>query len=424
MSGMFFVLLPTLICFILPTILIFARYRDRSRHVVKPRACKQLGSSPQRELGDWCTKIIDTFWRKRYSYQGREGPIVGLVKSLYIHPIKSCRAVRVEEAEVLSTGLKYDRQFTFAELHESGGNAGSASPGLPGWKFVTQRKYNKLANILVQIWVPDPNSPEHTPDQAAVQSAGVLLVHYPDQKDGADKQASKKFEIPYNPTATQVLAMGYTMEKLTIWKDRPDALLIASTNHTDPPEWIKDIQTYLGCSKPLGLFRVAAGHDRQVFRNAPRKEQLGYQSVIGFVDAYPLHILGLSSVADLDRRLASVVPGISGSTALRFRANIYFNGPEAFAEDSWKRIRIGQSSYYVSCRTTRCELPNTDQRTGKTHQSQPSKLMRSYRNVDPGAGPGKACMGMQMVPAAEYGVIKVGDTIEVLETGTHHYILQ
>ncbi|KAL8818497.1 MAG: hypothetical protein Q9223_002877 [Gallowayella weberi] len=277
---------------------------------------------------------------------------------------------------------------------------------------------------MLEIWVPDPDSPDFTPNEATIQSAGVLLVHYPDQKGGAGKQAYKKFEIPYSPTATQISMMGYTLENLTIWKDRPSALLIASTNQTDSPDWIRDIQAYLGCSKPFGLFRVAAGHERQVFRNAPRKEQLGYQSIIGFGDAYPLHILGLPSVADLDRRLASAVQGIRDSTALRFRANIYFNGPAAFAEDSWKRIRIGQSSYYVSCRTARCELPNTDQWTGKKHQSQPSKLMKSYRNIDPGAGPGEACLGMQMVPAAEYGIIKVGDTIEVLETGTHHYILQ
>ncbi|KAL8769781.1 MAG: hypothetical protein Q9209_004397 [Squamulea sp. 1 TL-2023] len=200
--------------------------------------------------------------------------------------------------------------------------------------------------------------------------------------------------------------------------------MIASTTNPNPPAWIKDIQTYIGCSKDFALFRVAAGHDRQVFRNAPRKEQLGYQSVIGFVDAYPLHILGLSSVADLDRKLASVVPELTESTALRFRANIYFDGCEAYAEDNWKRIRIGESIYHVACRTTRCELPNTDQWTGKKHLSQPSKLLRSYRNIDPGAGPAKACLGMQMVPAVEQGFVKVGDEIEVLETGAHYYLKQ
>ncbi|KAL8735158.1 MAG: hypothetical protein Q9166_001034 [cf. Caloplaca sp. 2 TL-2023] len=421
MTGL---LLPTVFCFLLPAVLILVRYLHGLPHAEKPRACRQLGTSPQRALGNWRSRTVDKYWRTQHSHQGKQETIVGLVESLYIHPIKSCRAVRVKEAEVLSTGLKYDRQFTFAEFHGSEGKSNASSPEPIGWKFITQRKYGKLANIHLEIWEPDPTSPDYNPDQANVQSAGVLRVRYPDQASGTRKQTYKQFDIPYNPTKDQILTLGYTLEKLTIWKDRPDALLIASTAHPDPPGWIKDLQAYIGCSKPFALFRAATGHDRQVFRNAPRKEELGYQSVIAFVDAYPLHILGLSSVADLDRKLSSVVPEFTESTALRFRANIYCNGPEAYAEDSWKRIRIGQSVYHVACRTTRCELPNTDQWTGKKHLSQPSKLMRSYRGIDPGAGPDRACMGMQMVPAAEIGFIKAGDEIEVLETGVHHYILQ
>ncbi|KAI4244105.1 MAG: hypothetical protein L6R40_003089 [Gallowayella cf. fulva] len=416
--------LLTLFCITLPAVLFLARYLVGTRRANQPCACKQLGATSQPGLGNWPSKFVDKFRRQPQPQQREQGPIVGFVNNLYIHPIKSCRAVQVKEAEVLSTGLQYDRQFTFAELQDPEGKANSNPLGLTGWHFVTQRKYGKLANIHVEIWVPDPKSCNYTQDQANVQSAGVLIVRYPDHRGGAGKHSFRTFEIPYSPTEDQIVERGYRLERLTIWNECIDALLMASTTHADPPEWIKDIQAYLGCSKPFALFRVATGHNRKVFRNAPRKEQLGYQSVVGFVDAYPLHILGLSSVADLDHKLTKVDPGFTDSTALRFRANIYFRGPEAYAEDSWKRIRIGQSSYFVACRTTRCELPNTDQWTGRKHVSQPSKLIRSYRDIDAGAGPGMACMGMQMVPAAEHGIIKVGDEVEVLETGSHHYILQ
>ena len=417
-------LLPILICLVLPVGFFLRRYFLGLPHPKKPHACKQFGSSPQPVYASWPNRAVGKFWERLHAHQGTHSSITARVNSLYIHPIKSCRAVKVERAEVMNTGLKYDRLFTFAELQNLEGKANSASSGSTGWHFVTQRKYGRLANIHLEIWVPNPRSPDYSPDQPNVLSDGVLRVRYPNPKCHSRKPELKSFDIPYCPTEDQVLAFGFTMEQLTVWKDRPNALLIASTTHTSPPEWIKDIQAYIGCSKPFGLFRVAAGHNRQVFRNAPRKQQLGYQSVTGFADAYPLHILGLSSVADLDRKLVRVMPELTESTALRFRANIYFEGPAAFAEDSWKRIRIGQSIYYVACRTTRCELPNTDQWTGKKHLSQPSKLMRSYRNIDPGAGVGKACLGMQMVPAAEWGIIKVGDEIEVLETGAHHYILQ
>ncbi|KAL8896935.1 MAG: hypothetical protein Q9192_002825 [Flavoplaca navasiana] len=425
---MFTTVLWTLFFLFLATLALFLGYRTKSppaekpsadkASAEKPRACKQYGSSPQPSIKPRRSTRLPNAWKLWQFFQPKQWRVVGSVDSLYVHPIKSCRAVRVEEADVLSTGLKYDRSFTFAEFHD-----GDSLVGSTGWNFVTQRKYGQLANICVEIWVPDSKSKDHSSDQANVLSEGVLRVEYPVSDSG--NTAFKTFEIPYNPTNTQISEMGYTLESLTIWKDRLDALMIASTSGVNPPGWIKDIKAYIGGSKHLALFRVAAGHERELFRNAPRREQLGYQSVVGFVDAYPLHILGLSSVADVDQRLAGVLAAIKESTALRFRANIYFDGPEAYAEDSWKNIRIGQSIYHVACRTTRCELPNTDQWTGEKHRDhQPSKLIKSYRSIDEGAV-GKACMGMQMVPAAQRGIIKVGDKIRVLETTDEHkYIKQ
>ncbi|KAL9117211.1 MAG: hypothetical protein Q9187_006258 [Circinaria calcarea] len=179
---------------------------------------------------------------------------------------------------------------------------------------------------------------------------------------------------------------------------------------------------FLGMSKDttLALFRVDPKHYRTVLRCAPRKEQLGYQPVTGFTDAYPLHILNLASVQDVACRLPEGTPRLS---ALQFRANIVITGPRAYAEDDWKRIRIGSYEYYVSCRTARCRLPNTDQITGLKHQTEPDRTLKSFRCIDKGAGK-DACMGMQMVPASEESHIEVGDQIEVLETGEHFYIKQ
>ncbi|KAL9002634.1 MAG: hypothetical protein Q9188_004452 [Gyalolechia gomerana] len=414
------------LCLLLSSIFILANFPYKSSKEKIPRACKKIGRERHSSKEIWASvkhSISGVLWHRRL---GKQSPTVGVVESLYVHPIKSCRAVEVEETEVLNTGFKHDRQYTFAEFRElPEGETVSPASQAGGWHFVTQRKYGKLANIRVEVWVPDPDSLDYAPGEPNVQSDGILLVRYPALEQRTSKhEMQKSFELPFHPTKGQIMNQGYTMQKMTIWKDCPNSLLITSTTRADSPPWIKDIQAYIGCSKPFALFRVATGHDRQVFRNAPRKEQLGHQSVVGFADAYPLHILGLASVEDLDRRLTHVVPPVSTSTASRFRANIYFRGPPAYAEDSWKRIAIGQYMYYVSCRTTRCELPNTDQSTGKKHLSEPSKTIRSYRDIDPGAGAGKACMGMQMVPAAERGIIKVGDTIEILETGDHCYILQ
>ena len=103
---------------------------------------------------------------------------------------------------------------------------------------------------------------------------------------------------------------------------------------------------------------------------------------------------------------------------------VLVTGPPPFAEDQWKRIRIGEHEYHVSCRTTRCKLPNVEPTTGIVDRDDPYSTMSKYRCIDEGAG-NNPCLGMQMVPiSGEPGTIKVGDEIEVLETGPHHYIKQ
>ncbi|KAL9631412.1 MAG: hypothetical protein Q9204_004239 [Flavoplaca sp. TL-2023a] len=264
-----------LICLFLvtPAFVVFRRYRTKpppaeKPSAEKPRACKRYGSSPQPSIKTRRWIRLPNAWKIWQFFQAKQWRVVGSVDSLYVHPIKSCRAVRVEEAEVLSTGLKYDRCFTFAEFHD-----GDSLVGSNGWSFLTQRKYGQLANICVEIWVPDSNSTDYSLNQPNVLSEGVLRVQYPVLASG--NTAFKTFDIPYNPTDDQIFEMGYTLENLTIWKDRPDALLIASTTGVNPPGWIKDIKAYIGGSKDLALFRVAAGHERQLLISPPLKSSGG-----------------------------------------------------------------------------------------------------------------------------------------------------
>ena len=133
---------------------------------------------------------------------------------------------------------------------------------------------------------------------------------------------------------------------------------------------------------------------------------------------YPFHILNLASIHDLSSRLP---PNFGERNALRFRANIYVTGPEAYAEDDWKRIRIGNSIYLVTHRTSRCNLPYVDPLTGTMPFGEPFNTMTKYRKIDDGSP--SPCLGMQMVPQEpEEREIRVGGNIEVLETGKHFFI--
>jgi uncharacterized protein YcbX len=50
---------------------------------------------------------------------------------------------------------------------------------------------------------------------------------------------------------------------------------------------------------------------------------------------------------------------------LRFRPNLVIEGSEAYAEDSWKRIRIGDVEFRVVKPCARCILTTIDPQTGE-----------------------------------------------------------
>jgi uncharacterized protein YcbX len=70
----------------------------------------------------------------------------------------------------------------------------------------------------------------------------------------------------------------------------------------------------------------------------------------------------------------------------------------------------------------RCKLPNIDPDTGVRHPAEPDRTLKSYRRIDPGDY-SNAALGMQLVPGllVEF-TLRVGDAVEVLETGEHFYI--
>ena len=386
-------------CHILLKCYEYERYLDSLR----PKGCSKVSAS----------NLSDEYHPK-HAFETAEKE--WKVKSLLIYPIKSCRAVEANRAEVLSTGLKYDRQFSFAQLLPSTPSSRAAlGTNRSFWSFLTQREQACLATVWVELWLPDPSVEGYSPDLPDVQSEGAIIVHYPTvgRWSGSVKpNAGEAFKIPFNPTPEWILANNCTWEPMKIWKDYPTALNLSSVIP-------KSFRNYVNMNHPLGLFRASASTHREVYRNAPRKEELGYQPVTDFADAYPLHILNVASVQDLSANLTYELPRMS---VRRFRPNIVVTGPKAYAEDEWKQVRIGRYEYHVPCRTVRCKMPNVCDKTGKRHTHEPDFTLRKMRDVDAGAK-GFGCLGMQAVPAEEHGVVKVGDRVRVLETGKHRYIM-
>ena len=400
------------------------------RHQLEPEACRKLGVSGK-------SNLVDEY-DERYNgaAEGQHGSAATWkVKSLWIYPIKSCRGVELEAGRVIGTGMDHDRQFSFAQLSSKfpvSANTPQEEKAKHTWKFITQRNLPPMATIKTEVWLPDPASPTYSKTHPNVRSGGVLVIKFPhlqfeegiigklkDLSALVFGQPETEVRIPFDPTQQQISERGYVVEDMEIWKDKPRSLVVASTEKGD--SWMQELRSYLGISNHLALFRVSkADEPREVYRCAPRKEELGYQPMVGFQDAYPLHILNLASVRDVGSKLQKGAPPLS---AWNFRPNIVITGGGAYDEDSWKRIKVGEYEYYVSCRTVRCLLPNVNPMTGRRHGSEPNRALKSFRCIDAG-DPKNACLGMQMVPALEESHIKVGDEVQVLKTGEHLYIKQ
>ncbi len=392
----------------------------------EPKGCRKLGLRIQSNLADEHDE--------RYSNPKQQGGnTTWRVKSLWVYPIKSCTGVELKEATVTGMGMEFDRKFCFAQLTSkfpAGLDESKQEKAKHVWKFITQRTVPAMARIKTEIWYPDPSSSTYSSSHPNVQSGGVLVIRFPslvgktglwariwDMLTLFGGNPERMIHIPFNPTNDQILANGYTTENMEIWKDSPASLIMASTEESG--SWVQDLRLFLGITNHLALFRVST-QPREVYRCAPRRDQLGYQPSVGFQDAYPLHILNLASVHDVARNMLKGTPPLG---ARNFRPNIVITGGEAYAEDSWKRTRIGSFEYYVACRTVRCLLPNVNPATGVRHSSEPNRTLKKFRRIDEG-DPTNACLGMQMVPALEGSKIKVGDEITVLETGEHLYIKQ
>lgn len=364
----------------------------------QPRGCRRLGILPEKSnlRDEYSPKYTHGVPETHHDANGKPS---WRIKALFTYPIKSCAGVELDASDVVPTGLKYDRQFCFAEYVVP-----KQRDAEPHWTARTLRdkRFERMALIKSEVWVPDSTVGGYGLDLEEVKSEGAMVISYPRTFSGAMSFLGKlgialglispehSFQIPLTPPPDNL--SSYPNTPVKIWKDSPIAYNYA---HHLPPS----LHKYLG-TETLTLFRVNPSHHREIFRCAPPKQTLGFQTVTGFADAYPIHLLSLSSVRDVASRCADI-PRLS---IRRFRANIIVQGPGAFEEDHWKKIVIGGVGggveIHTVCRTVRCRLPNVDPDTGVRHPSEPDRTLRGYRRIDPGCL-AYACLGMQLVPAVE-----------------------
>ena len=96
---------------------------------------------------------------------------------------------------------------------------------------------------------------------------------------------------------------------------------------------------------------------------------------VGLADAYPLLIIGQSSLDDLNSRMQTPL------LMNRFRPNLVFTGGDPFEEDGWKNFKTGECKFAAVKPCARCVTTTVNQDSGEKG-IEPLATLATYRRRD------------------------------------------
>ena len=266
------------------------------------------------------------------------------VVSLHYYPVKSCRGVEVMSLDIGPRGPMWDREWMIVD--ETG-------------NFLTQRQLPEMSRIQPRL------------------ASDVLYLNVPEEDGGI-----WEWEVP--------LIGGSREERVVeVWGTRLKA--------KDEGDAIADALTVF-LNRKVRLVRMLPGVQRSL------ADKLGLPNAeTGFADSMPTLLTSLDSLDDLNRRLPADKP----VPINRFRSNIVISGAEGYAEDRWKRIRVGPIEFQMAKPCSRCQIINTDQETG-LRATEPLKTLATYRRD------GNKVLFGRYIAHTHQGTIKIGDAVQVI----------
>jgi uncharacterized protein YcbX len=221
--------------------------------------------------------------------------------------------------------------------------------------FVTQRQYPQLALLQVSL----------SKTQLEVVSKG---------------DPSQRIAFDLGLVSDQEL-------QVSIWGDQVLARVVSA----EVSRWFSDF-----LQMELDLVVMPESSQRKM---DPRYALQGES--VSFADGMPYVMIGQSSLDELNQRLEVPV------AMDRFRPNLVFSGGEAYAEDQFKKLQIGEVEFQVVKPCARCVMITVDQDKG-TKGKEPLATLATYRSQD-----SKVYFGQNAV-ALTQGIVRVGDPIQQL----------
>ena len=220
-------------------------------------------------------------------------------------------------------------------------------------RFFTQREHPRLALIRVRL------EPE------------VLVVDAPDMPS---------LKVPLHPTAGKPVPA-------TVWDDVVESLPVGE----EAAYWFSE---FLGT--PCSLMYLP---DESVRPVDPDYSLSGDQ--VSLADGFPFLLISEASLDDLNSRMDEPLP------MDRFRPNIVVRGCEAFAEDDWRRVRIGSVIFRIVKPCSRCVTTTVDQASAATGK-EPLRTLATYRKAG-----SKVLFGQNLIQDSA-GTVSLDDEVRIL----------
>ncbi|MFT3931470.1 MAG: MOSC N-terminal beta barrel domain-containing protein [Spongiibacteraceae bacterium] len=197
------------------------------------------------------------------------------------------------------------------------------------------------------------------------------------------------FSAPDMPIFSLALPRNVADERqeVVVWRDRIKACDMGDAIAA----WLS---SYLGCE--VRLYYMPNDTVRAV---DPQYGRAGDR--VSFADGFPVLLIGAASLDELNRALPEPI------TSLRFRPNIVVAGAEPYAEDTWKRVRIGAIEFDVVKPCSRCVIPSIDPISAEKQPVVAQTLAR-LRMRDRAI-----YFGQNLIPRG-HGEIALGDEVRVV----------
>jgi uncharacterized protein len=270
------------------------------------------------------------------------------IASVHVYPVKGLRGDDLRSAVVEPWGLAGDRRFML--INRDG-------------RFLTQRDHPMLTQAFAG-YLPD----------------GGLRVQ-PTARTGL-------------PELVVPLPTGGELVEVRVWRSTLPAMLGPAEAHA----WFS---------------KLVGADTRLVYLDDPTRRAVNpeYGQVtdrVSFADGYPLLLTASGSLEQLndwlraERRIPAPLP------MNRFRPSIVVEGAPPWAEDGWRRVRVGEVEFRVAKPCDRCVVTTIDQDTGERTREPLRMLGERHRFGQ------DLLFGLNLIPD-NTGRITVGDPVTVVD---------